>query len=65
MVIRRGRVDFFVFVFQQFRRGSTQWHIKTIIITLLLRGSSFIVVVAIGGDVDKRAYFTFENLLSF
>ena len=65
MGIRRGRVDFFVFVFKRFCRGSTQRLIKTNTIFLLLRGSSFIVVVAIGGDVEILVNFAFEFFFSF
>ena len=65
MGTRRGRVIFSVFVFIQFRRGSTQRPNKTNSIFLVFRGISFIVVVAIGGDFEKQTQFAFENLLGF
>ena len=65
MGTRHGSVNFSVFVFKQFRRGSTQQLNETIIIFWLLQVISFIVFMASGGDEEKRAYFTTENLLRF
>ena len=65
MGTRHGSVNFSVFVFKRFRRGSSQQHKKTYIIFWLSKGVSSIMVVAIGGDAEKRAYFTLENLLGF
>jgi len=65
MGTRHGSVNFSVFVFKRFRRGSSQQHNKTNIIFWLSRGESFSMVMASGGDAEKRAYFTLENLLGF
>ena len=64
MGTRHGSVNFSVFVFKRFRRGSSQQHNKTDIIFRLSIAVSFIMVVASGGDAEKRAYFTFENNLA-
>ena len=65
MGTRHGSVNFSVFVFKRFCRGLSQQHNKTDIIFRLSKGVSFIMVVASGGDAEKRAYFDLENLLGF